>query len=164
MMGIILPQEEVLFIDLRRAIEKVNMVLFLPLYFVYSGLHTQIGLINTPWLWFICLLVLGTACIGKFAGSLFVARCGGEPWHTSLSLGVLMNTRGLVELIVLNIGLALGVLSPTLFSMMVIMALVTTMMTSPLLALLNKPAKHTPLIQPQSEQSQSEPLDPGKIQ
>lgn len=155
MMGLILPQE-VLFIDLRRAIERVNTVLFLPLYFVSSGLHTQIGLINTPRLWFICLLVLGTACIGKCAGSLFVTRCVGESWHTSLSLCALMNTRGLVELIVLNIGLDLGVLSPTFFSMLVIMALVTTMMTSPLLALLNKSEQVTPLIQPSSERSLSE--------
>jgi Kef-type K+ transport system membrane component KefB len=159
MMGLILPQE-VLFTDLIRAIEKVNTMLFLPLYFVYSGLHTQIGLINTPRLWLICLLVLGTACIGKLIGNMFVTRCVGESWHTSLSLCVLLNTRGLVELIVLNIGLDLGVLSPTLFSMLVIMALVTTMMTSPLLSLLNKPAKLTPL----SERYQSEQPDPGKIQ
>jgi Kef-type K+ transport system membrane component KefB len=142
LMGLILPRK-VLFVELIQAIERVNSVLFLPLYFVYSGLHTQIGLIRTPWLWLICLLVLGIACIGKITGSMFVARFVGESWHTSLSLGVLMNTRGLVELIVLNIGLDQGILSPTFFSMLVIMALVTTMMTSPLLSLLGYKQKRS---------------------
>jgi len=87
-------------------------------------------------LWLICLVVLAVACVGKMSGATLVARAFGDSWKESLSLGVLMNTRGLVELIVLNIGLDLGVLSPTLFSMLVIMALVTTMMASPLLPLL----------------------------
>jgi Kef-type K+ transport system membrane component KefB len=133
LMGLILPRK-VLYIGLVQAIDRVNAVLFLPLYFVYSGLHTQIGLIRTPWLWLICLLILGIACAGKITGSMFVARFVGESWRTSFSLGILMNTRGLVELIVLNIGLDQGILSPTIFSMLVIMALVTTMMTSPLLS------------------------------
>ena len=135
LMGIILPRK-VLYLELVRAIDQVNAVLFLPLYFVYSGLHTQIGLISTPWLWLICLLVLVIACAGKIGGGTFTVRFMGESWRDSLSLGILMNTRGLVELIVLNIGLELGVLSSTLFAMLVIMALVTTMMAPPLLPLL----------------------------
>jgi Kef-type K+ transport system membrane component KefB len=135
LMGIILPRKP-RYVDLVRNVDRVNGILFLPLYFVYSGLRTQIGLINSPWLWLICGLVLVLACSGKIFGGMFSVRAMGESWHDSLSLGVLMNTRGLVELIVLNIGLDLGVLSPTLFSILVIMALVTTMMASPLLPFL----------------------------
>jgi Kef-type K+ transport system membrane component KefB len=135
LMGIILPRKA-LFVELVRNVDRVNGVLFLPLYFVYSGLRTQIGLISSPWLWLICLLVLVVACAGKLSGGTFSMRFMGESWRDALSLGALMNTRGLVELIVLNIGLDLGILSPTLFAMLVIMALVTTMMASPFLALL----------------------------
>lgn len=135
LMGIILPRKTV-FVELVRNIDQVNGVLFLPLFFVYSGLRTQIGLIDSPWLILICLLILVVACAGKIFGGTFAVRIMGESWKDALSLGVLMNTRGLVELIVLNIGLDLGVLSPTLFAMLVIMAIVTTMMASPLLPLL----------------------------
>lgn len=117
-------------------IDQTNNLLFLPLYFVYSGLRTQIGLISSPALWLICLLVLVIACVGKIFGGTFSARLVGETWKEAFTLGVLMNTRGLVELIVLNIGLDLGVLSPTLFAMLVIMAVITTMMAPPLLPLL----------------------------
>ncbi|GAC1299871.1 MAG: hypothetical protein NVSMB27_40100 [Ktedonobacteraceae bacterium] len=135
LMGIILPRKA-FFVELVRSIDRVNGVLFLPLFFVYSGLRTQIGLISAPWLWLVCLLILVVACAGKIFGGTFAVRFMGASWQGSLSLGILMNTRGLVELIVLNIGLDLGVLSPTLFAMLVIMALVTTMMASPLLPLL----------------------------
>jgi Kef-type K+ transport system membrane component KefB len=142
LMGIILPRR-VVFVEFVRNVDQVNANLFLPLYFVYSGLHTQIGLIRTPWLWLACLLILVIACAGKIFGGAFVVRASGESWRDALSLGVLMNTRGLVELIVLNIGLSLGVLSPTIFAMLVIMALVTTMMASPLLPLLGYGQKDT---------------------
>src|SRR5213082_587187 len=135
LMGIILPRRTV-FIEQVRSLDQVNNLLFLPLFFVYSGLRTQIGLISAPALWLICLLVLAVACAGKILSGSLSVRWMGESWRESLSLGVLMNTRGLVDLIVLNIGLDLGVLSPTLFAMLVIMALVTTMMASPLLPLL----------------------------
>lgn len=135
LMGVILPRKP-LFVKFVRDLDQVNALLFLPLFFVYSGLRTQVGLINSPWMWLICLLVLALACIGKICGGAFAVRVFGETWRDSLSLGILMNTRGLVELIVLNIGLDLGVLSPTLFAMLVIMALVTTMMASPLLRVL----------------------------
>lgn len=133
--GIVLPRKGVL-VELVRNIDQVNSVLFLPLYFVYTGLHTQIGLIQSPGLWLICLVILAAACGGKIFGGAFTVRILGESWRDALSLGMLMNTRGLVELIVLNIGLQLGVLSPTIFAMLVIMALVTTMMASPILPLL----------------------------
>ena len=135
LMGIILPRRTV-FIEQVRSLDQVNNLLFLPLFFVYSGLRTQIGLISAPALWLICLLVLVVACAGKILSGSLSVRWMGESWRESLSLGVLMNTRGLVDLIVLNIGLDLGVLSPTLFAMLVIMAIVTTMMASPLLPLL----------------------------
>ncbi len=133
--GIILPRN-VIFTTQVRNIDQVNNLLLLPLFFVYSGLQTRIGLINGLSLWLICLLVFFFACLGKILGGSLSARFTGETWQTALSIGILMNTRGLVELIVLNIGLELKVLSPTLFAMLVIMAILTTMMASPLLPLL----------------------------
>ena len=110
----------------------------LPLFFVFTGLRTQIGLLNNVSLWGICLIITLLAIIGKFAGSAIAARIAGENMHDSLAIGALMNTRGLMELIILNIGYDLGILSPEIFAMMVIMALVTTFMTSPVLNLLNR--------------------------
>jgi Kef-type K+ transport system membrane component KefB len=135
LIGVILPRRTV-FIEQARSMDQINNVLFLPLFFIYSGLRTQIGLLSAPSLWLICLLVLAVACAGKICGGMFSLRWMGESWREAFGLGVLMNTRGLVELIALNIGLDLGVLSPALFAMLVIMALVTTMMASPLLLLL----------------------------
>jgi Kef-type K+ transport system membrane component KefB len=135
LIGLILPRTA-LFADYIRSIDQVNTGLFLPLYFVSSGLRTNIRFINGASLWLVCLLVLVVACLGKLIGGTIAARYAGYDWRDSLGLGVLMNTRGLVELIVLNIGLDIGVLSPTLFAMLVLMALATTMMASPLLALL----------------------------
>ncbi|MBV9689287.1 MAG: cation:proton antiporter [Ktedonobacteraceae bacterium] len=138
LMGTILPRRVVL-VELVQAFDRVNYALFLPLYFVYSGLRTQVGLISTPWLWLICLVVLLVACAGKILGGTCTMRFLGEPWRGAFVLGILMNTRGLVELIVLNIGLDTGVLSPTIFAMLVIMALTSTMMAAPLLLLLGYP-------------------------
>jgi len=143
LMGVILPRRAS-FIEQVRSLDQVNNVVFLPLFFVSSGLRTQIGLISAPALWLICLLVLAVACFGKILGGMLSLRWMGESWRESLTLGVLMNTRGLVELIVLNIGLDLGVLSPVLFAMLVIMAVVTTMMASPLLPLLGYGRKSQP--------------------
>jgi Kef-type K+ transport system membrane component KefB len=109
------------------------VVLFLPAFFAYTGLRTQIGLLSSPGQWALCLLVLATACASKFGGTLVAARITGLGWRDAASLGILMNTRGLMELIVLNIGLDLGVISPTLFAMLVIMAVVTTFATTPIL-------------------------------
>ena len=114
-------------------LEDLVVVLMLPLFFAYSGLRTQIGLLDTPAAWAMCGLVILVACVGKFGGSSIAARLTGLRWREAAALGILMNTRGLIELIVLNIGLDLGVISPTLFTMLVLMALVTTFATSPLL-------------------------------
>ncbi len=135
MMGIVLPRKTT-FIEQVQSIDMVNNLLFLPIYFVYNGLRTHIGLINSPVLWLICGLVLIVACVSKILGGALSLKVLGESWKESLTLGTLMNTRGLVELIVLNIGLDLGVISPTFFAMLVIMAVVTTMMAPPLLPLL----------------------------
>jgi Kef-type K+ transport system membrane component KefB len=135
MMGIILPRRTA-FIEQVQSINQVNTLLFLPIYFVYNGLRTHIGLINSPVLWLICGLVLLIACLSKILGGALCLKVLGESWKESFTLGTLLNTRGLVELIVLNIGLDLGVISPTLFAMLVIMAVVTTMIAPPLLPLL----------------------------
>ena len=118
-------------------IEDVSIILLLPLFFVITGLRTQIGLINEGHLWVTFGWILLVAVAGKFGGSALAARMVGQSWKDSLSIGVLMNTRGLMQLIVLNIGYDLGILSPEIFAMMVLMALVTTFMTGPALDLIN---------------------------
>jgi Kef-type K+ transport system membrane component KefB len=117
---------------LRERIEDLVGIVFLPAFFAFTGLRTQIGLVDTWVDWAFCGLIIATATLGKFGGSYIAARFSGLPPRESSALGVLMNTRGLIELIALNIGLDLGILSPQLFAMLVIMALVTTLMTSPL--------------------------------
>ncbi len=119
-------------------VEDVALVLLLPLFFVFTGLRTQIGLLNDPYLWKITGLIILVAVTGKFVGSALAARFVGQNWRDSLSIGALMNTRGLMELVVLNIGYDLGVLTPEIFAMMVIMALVTTLMTGPALHFIQK--------------------------
>lgn len=119
-------------------IEDVSLVLLLPLFFVFTGLRTQIGLLNDLYLWKITGLIILVAVTGKFLGSTLASRITGQDWKDSLTIGALMNTRGLMELVVLNIGYELGILSPTVFSMMIIMALVTTFMTGPAIDLIEK--------------------------
>jgi Kef-type K+ transport system membrane component KefB len=118
-------------------VESVSLGLLLPLFFVFTGLRTQIGLLNDSHMWLVCVLIILTAIVGKFGGSMLAARIVGQSWKDSLSVGALMNTRGLMELVVLNIGYDLGVLKPEIFAMMVLMALVTTFMTGPALDLIN---------------------------
>ncbi|KKO91939.1 transporter [Sphingobacterium sp. Ag1] len=137
MAGAIMPEGSRFRTAFIEKIEDVSTLLLLPLFFVFTGLRTQIGLLNDPQLWMITIGIILVAVIGKFAGSTLAARFVGQSWKDSLSIGALMNTRGLMELIVLNIGYDLGVLSAELFSMMVVMALVTTFMTGPSLDLIN---------------------------
>lgn len=117
-------------------LQDIVRILFLPAFFAFTGMRTQIGLVNSTQDWIFCAVIIVVAIIGKLGGTLFAARLSGLGWKNSVALGILMNTRGLVELIVLNIGLDLGVISPRLFTMMVIMALVTTLITGPALKLL----------------------------
>jgi Kef-type K+ transport system membrane component KefB len=117
-------------------VEDIALVVLLPLFFVFTGLRTQIGLLNDAYLWKVTGLIILVAVTGKFIGSALAAKFVGQSWKDSLTIGALMNTRGLMELVVLNIGYDLGVLKPELFAMMVIMALVTTFMTGPALDLI----------------------------
>lgn len=118
--------------ELRRLIEPLTTTLLLPLFFVYSGLNTSIGLVDSALLWLVTAAVLLAACLGKGVACAAAARLTGQTRQESLQIGVLMNTRGLMELIILNIGLERGIITPTLFAIMVIMAIVTTLMASPL--------------------------------
>ena len=138
MAGTIMPDNQKFKQFLIEKVEDIALVLLLPLFFVYTGLRTQIGLLNDPYLWMICGFIILVAITGKFAGSALAARFVGQNWKNSLTIGALMNTRGLVELVALNIGFELGVLTPEIFAMLVIMALVTTFMTSPSLDLIDR--------------------------
>jgi nucleotide-binding universal stress UspA family protein len=133
MLGAVMPKEGNFGRLLAEKLEDLVVVLLLPMFFAYSGLRTQVGLLDSRHAWVMCGLIILVACLGKFGGSAVAGRITGLNWREAGALGILMNTRGLMELIVLNIGLDLGVISPTLFTMMVIMALVTTFMTTPLL-------------------------------
>jgi Kef-type K+ transport system membrane component KefB len=130
-------------------VEDVSLILLLPLFFVFTGLKTEIGLINDPYLWKVTGFIILVAVVGKFLGSALAAKFVGQNWRDSLTIGALMNTRGLMELIVLNIGLELKVLTPEVFTMMVIMALVTTFMTGPALDLINYIFKNKTAIIPE---------------
>jgi len=139
--GAVIPHESRIANHVRDRIEDVVRVLFLPAFFAFTGLRTEIGLLQTAGDWLMCAVIIAIAVAGKFGGVTVTARLTGMPWRDSAALGILMNTRGLVELIVLNIGLDLGVLTPRLFTMLVMMAVVTTMMTSPLLTALLRNAR-----------------------
>src|SRR2546429_8487977 len=120
-------------------VEALAVVFLRPISSAYTGPRPQIGLLDTPTLWLQCGLVIGVATLGKFGGSALAARITGLGWREACALGVLMNTRGLMELIILNIGYDLGVLSPALFAMMVLMAVATTLATPPPLAAVHPP-------------------------
>ncbi len=131
--GVVMPKDRDFVRDLTARLEDLTVLFLLPLFFAYAGLHTQIGLLSDGVLWLDCLLIILVAVAGKFGGSSLAARLTGLSWREAGALGTLMNTRGLMELVILTIGLELGVISPALFAMMVIMALVTTFMTTPML-------------------------------
>lgn len=137
MAGAIMPENTKFRSIFIEKVEDVALVLLLPIFFVYTGLRTEIGLLNDPYLWKVTGVIILVAVAGKFLGSAIAARFVGQKWKDSLIIGALMNTRGLMELVVLNIGYDLGVLTPQIFAMMVIMALATTMMTGPALDLIN---------------------------
>ena len=125
--------------DYRRRISesfsKFSSTLLLPLFFAFTGLRTQISLLDGAETWLLCLVIIAVAILGKLGAGAVAARLSGMPWRESLQLGALLNTRGLMELIALNIGYDLGILSARIFTMLVVMALVTTVMTGPLLTL-----------------------------
>ncbi|MEN3271389.1 MAG: hypothetical protein V7636_150, partial [Actinomycetota bacterium] len=133
--GAIMPHHSTFISELTNKLEDFAVVFLLPLFFAFSGLRTEIGQLGAdPGLWLICAAIVLVAVGGKWGGSAVAARVVGLSWRESLGVGILMNCRGLTELVILNIGLDLGVIPPTLFAMLVIMALVTTFMTTPILA------------------------------
>ena len=136
--GAIMPETGGFRHKLSLRIENFSSVLLLPLFFVFTGLRTQVGLLSDLQGWLLCLLILTVATIGKLGGTAISARLMGMNWRDALQLGALMNTRGLMELIALNIGFDLGILSPRIFTMLVIMALATTVLTGPLLSLFGR--------------------------
>jgi Kef-type K+ transport system membrane component KefB len=136
LMGAVIPHDSRLARALADRIEHLVTILLLPAFFAFAGMRTEIGLISNWTGWLTCAAIIVVATVGKFGGTLAAARLAGHEWRMATGLGVLMNTRGLMELIVLNVGLDLGVISPTLFTMMVVMAIVTTMATTPLLGML----------------------------
>jgi Kef-type K+ transport system membrane component KefB len=136
LLGAIIPHDSAIAQAITHRLEDLVTVLLLPAFFAFTGMRTQIGLVAGLEQWLICGLIILVATVGKFGGSLAAARLVGLGWRDAAGLGLLMNTRGLMELIVLNIGLDLQVISPTLFAMMVLMALATTLATTPILLLL----------------------------
>lgn len=139
--GAIIPHDSRLARQVTERLEDVTVVLLLPAFFAFVGMRTQIGLVSGAGAWLTVGLIFVVACAGKFGGAFAAARLTGLPTRDAALLGVLMNTRGLMELIVLQVGLDLHVLSPTLFAMMVLMALATTLMTTPLVDLLTRRAR-----------------------
>jgi len=133
LMGAIMPKEPKFVRYVLDRFETITVTMMLPLFFAFTGLRTNIGLVKGAQGWMFCLLIILVATLGKLGGSTLASRLSGMPTREALGLGILMNTRGLMELVILNIGLDIRVISPELFSMMVLMALVTTFMTTPLL-------------------------------
>jgi len=138
LIGAVIPHRSRVSSFMTGKVSGIVRVLLLPPFFATSGLRTEIGLVETAMDWALCAVIIVAATAGKWGGTAIAARLAGLSWRDSSALGILMNTRGLVELIVLNIGLDLGVITPRLFTMLVIMALVTTMMTTPVLTRLIK--------------------------
>jgi Kef-type K+ transport system membrane component KefB len=136
LMGAIMPKEPRFVRYILDRFETVTITLLLPLFFAFTGLRTNIGLMKGPAMWFYCALIILAATGGKLGGSTIAGWLSGMPVREAAGLGMLMNTRGLMELVILNIGLDIKVISPALFSMMVVMALFTTFMTTPVLELI----------------------------
>ena len=118
--------------DLIGRIQPLTVALLLPLFFTYSGLNTKIDLLNTGFLWLMCAAVLAAAVLGKGVACWLAARATGISNREALGIGTLMNARGLMELIIINIGLQRGIISEQLFAVLVIMAVITTLMASPI--------------------------------
>lgn len=133
--GVVMPRKKEFLDYLIVRLENFSSLFLLPLFFAFSGLRTHVGLLNDATSWLVCLAIIGVATIGKLGGTMVSARLTGMNWSNAFALGALMNTRGLVELVALNIGYDLGILPLRIFTMMVLMALVTTFLTGPLLSL-----------------------------
>jgi Kef-type K+ transport system membrane component KefB len=139
--GAIMPKSEDFIRDLSGKFQDITVVLFLPVFFAFTGLKTSISLLSDANLWGYCLIMIATAIAGKLGGAMLAARLTGQTWREAGAIGILLNTRGLMELVILTIGLEAGIISPTVFTMMVLMALFTTAITTPLLQLFYQPTK-----------------------
>jgi len=161
--GLVTPHDHGFAHKLTEKIEDLVTLVFIPLYFTASGLRTQIGLLNDWQSWGFVVLVTVVACAGKIIGCTSASRLSGMPWRESWAVGILMNTKGLVEIIVLNIGLDAGVINTKIFTIMVLMAIITTLLTSPLIAWVYPPkyafAENTQPIDEESQTKQSEHVD-----
>jgi Kef-type K+ transport system membrane component KefB len=133
LMGTIMPKEQMFVRYVVNKFETIVVTLLLPLFFAFTGLRTNVGLVKGAEMWMYCVAIILVATLGKLGGSMLASWWSGMSAREAAGLGTLMNTRGLMELVILNIGLDIKVISPALFSMMVLMALVTTFMTNPLL-------------------------------
>ncbi len=144
--------------QVRHRTEDVVVVLLLPVFFAFTGMRTQIGLVSSGQDWLVVGAIVAVATLGKFGGTVVAARFSRLGWREASALGILMNTRGLMELIVLNVGLDMHVLSPTLFAMMVLMALATTFATTPVFDLITR---GMPSLRPSSPGAVRAPLPQG---
>ena len=158
-MGLIMPRRADLTRDITRRVQDFVVTVLLPLFFVVTGLRVQVGLLDRPELWLLTILLLAVAIAGKWVGALVAARLTGFSRRESSAIAALMNTRGLTELIVLNIGLELGVVSPALFTALVIVALVTTFMTGPVLRLIDPAGRLA--VRPEDELEAAAPGTPA---
>jgi K+:H+ antiporter len=138
MAGAVMPRSAEITRGVRERLEPATVTILLPVFFVVVGLSTRIDLLDTLYLWGVTALVVVTAIAGKWGGSMIAARVMGERWSDAAAIGILMNTRGLTELVILSVGLELGVITGTVFTIMVLMALVTTLMATPMLALVGR--------------------------
>jgi Kef-type K+ transport system membrane component KefB len=136
--GVVMPRQNRFRAYLTERLEEFSSVFLLPVFFAFTGLRTRIGLLDDAKSWLLCGMFILIATAGKLGGTLFAARASGVSWYEAFVLGALMNSRGLMELIALNVGYELGILSPRIFAMLVLMALVTTFATSPLVSLANR--------------------------
>lgn len=159
--GLVMPRRADLSHDVSRRLEEFVSIVLLPLFFVVSGLKTDVGLLDRPELWALTFAIIGVAIAGKWLASTSIARVAGYSWQESSVLGALLNTRGLTELIVLNIGLELGVISHALFSMLVLMALVTTFMTAPAIRLLDPRGRFSAPVEEELEGVRLEAAEPA---
>lgn len=156
LVGAILPRHKVLVSGLMRKLEDLVVVFFLPLFFALTGLRTTLTLLNGTEMWMLCGVIIAIAVIGKLGGAMTAARLTGLSWRDAGAIGILMNTRGLMEIVVLNIGLDLGIVSPSLFGMMIVMTLTTTFMTTPLLDWFYRgQPENNPLARPRVEWAKS---------
>jgi len=138
LLGAVVPHNSRVATEVTDRLTDLVQIMFLPAFFAFTGMRTQVGLLTTAEDWILCGVIILIATLGKFGGTVAAAKLTGLNWRDSAALGILMNTRGLVELIVLNLGLDLRIISPRLFAMLVIMALVTTFITTPILHLLTR--------------------------